>query len=111
MKGMKIKEVQSEAQLGKAIGKGKAVALFHASWCPFCRAFRPEFAKLAGGQKNWAPLEVLMDDEESPLWEKHEISAVPTILFFDQGKVKKRLDAKPGVGLSAKELAAVLKKK
>ncbi|MEM4389248.1 MAG: thioredoxin family protein [Candidatus Micrarchaeia archaeon] len=100
-------EVRSEAELADFLAKHERVAaLFYATWCPFCRAFLPVFraAKLEG----WDWLEVVIDEEDNPLWEKYSISIVPTVLFFERGKILVRLDGKAGRGLSSEELAAAM---
>ena len=56
----------------------------------------------------WEPIEAVIDDEDNPLWDKYSVNIVPTVLFFDQGKVVKRLDGKGGVGLKAADRAKVL---
>jgi thioredoxin 1 len=95
-----MQSVATRAELDPALAGRKVVALFHATWCPFCRAFRPQFGELAGLAAGYAPLEVLMDDEDGPLWDAYQVTAVPTVLFFDDGRVTSRLDARPGIGLT-----------
>ena len=76
------------------------LALFYASWCPFCVGFVPTFDKKVAnlGIKN--VVYVLLDDYDNPLWDDYDIPAVPTIILFEEGKVCKRLDARLGRGLS-----------
>jgi len=95
-------------QLEAAVEGRESVVLFHASWCPFCRAFKPAFDRLAGPGARFNPIEVLLDDEDDPLWETFSIEAVPTVLFFKGGKVARRLDSKPGVGLTEGDLRLAL---
>ncbi len=82
--------------------KDKAVVLFYASWCPFSQRFLPVFDKYAK-DKTLACLRVVTDDKAS-LCEKYSVDVVPTVLLFEKGKVKKRLDGKPGAGLTEKQL-------
>ena len=49
-------------------------------------------------------IHVLLDDYDNPLWDDYEIDAVPTVIFFEKGKISKRLDGRLGVGLSEREL-------
>ena len=44
-------------------------------------------------------VEVCLDVEDNPLWESYGIEIVPTVLFFSNGEVVRRLDGKPLVGL------------
>lgn len=77
--------------------------LFYASWCPHCRGFLPIFEKKIASLKMKNVLYVLLDDYDNPLWDYYNISAVPTIILFVDGKICKRIDAKLGVGLSEKK--------
>jgi len=81
----------------------KVFAVFYASWCPHCLKFLPIFQKKVDSLIIKKVIYVLLDDYDNPLWDYYNISAVPTIIFFDDAKICKRLDAKLGVGLSEKE--------
>jgi thiol-disulfide isomerase/thioredoxin len=82
--------------------KDEAVVLFYASWCPFSQRFLPVFDKYAK-DKTRTCLKVVTDDKAS-LCEKYSVDVVPTVLLFEKGKLKKRLDGKPGAGLTGKQL-------
>ena len=103
-----MREITDQAALQSAVGDAPTAVLFHATWCPFCRKFRPEFERRLGSAKAPVAVEALMDDEENPLWDLYGIAAVPTVLFFDHGVVVRRLDAKPGIGLEAGDLEQAL---
>jgi thioredoxin-like negative regulator of GroEL len=87
--------------------KDSVVVLFYASWCPFSQRFLPIFEKYAQG-KTQTCLRVKTDDKAS-LCEKYSVDVVPTVLLFEKGKVKKRLDGVPGAGLEEKHLATLTK--
>jgi thioredoxin 1 len=74
------------------------VALFWATWCPFCRKFRPEFDKLAAA-KPWRFASVYLDDESNPLWDDYAVDVVPTLALFRGGKIVERKDGVLGYGL------------
>ena len=80
----------------------RVFVLFYASWCPFSQRFLPIFEKYAR-DKTQMCLQVKTDDKAS-LCEKYSVEVVPTVLLFQKGKVKKRLDGVPGVGLEEKQL-------
>ncbi|MEM3030424.1 MAG: thioredoxin family protein [Candidatus Micrarchaeia archaeon] len=102
-------EVRTEAELARVLAKEKRVAaLFYATWCPFCRAFLPVFR--AAELEGWSRLEVVIDEDDNPLWEKYSINIVPTVLFFENGKISLRLDGRAGRGLSGEELEATIEK-
>jgi hypothetical protein len=46
-----------------------------------------------------------MIDDKPSLCERFAVEYFPTVIMFDKGKVAKRLDAKPGIGLNRKQLA------
>ncbi len=72
--------------------------LYHATWCPFCRGFAPEFRRnLPEGE------EYLLDDMEDPLWVELGIEVVPTVIGYDDGKEVRRIEAKPHIGIEPNE--------
>lgn len=94
-------KVYNKQDLNAELKKNKKVlALFYASWCPYCTRFVPTFDKKAASLGVKSVIHVLLDDNDNPLWEDYDIPAVPTIIFFEDGKVCKRLDGKLGTGLS-----------
>ena len=72
--------------------------LYHATWCPFCRQFAPEFKTIIpeGG-------EYLLDDMEDPLWVELNIEVVPTVIGYEGGKEVSRIEAKPHIGIDPNE--------
>ncbi len=79
----------------------RAIALFYASWCPFCVDFLPVFQKCAEGEG--LGFLVVQDDQET-MGDRYAVEVVPTVLFFEKGKVAKRLDGVLGAGLNEKKL-------
>jgi len=77
------------------------LVLYHATWCPFCRAFLPVYRKLAKGR------EVVLDDEADPNW--NGIEVVPTVVAYENGKEAARLEAGPGIGISEADFVIWLK--
>jgi thioredoxin 1 len=66
------------------------VADFYADWCPPCRAIAPVFSKLADshalkGQLAFAKVNV---DHVRDVAQRYDISAMPTFVFFENGKPK-----------------------
>ena len=103
-------KVDSEQGLNKELKKNeKVLALFHASWCPYCRSFVPVFQKKTDGFSDREIIHVMLDDYDNELWDIYDVEAVPTIIFFEKGKVSKRLDGRFGVGLKEKQLYDWLK--
>ncbi len=77
------------------------IALFYASWCPFCVRFLPIFKKHAEG--NGQSFALVQDDQET-IADQYSVKGYPTVLFFEKGVISKRLDGVLGVGLDEKQL-------
>ena len=88
--------------------KDKAFVLFYATWCPFSQRFLPIFEEYSKSNPNEC-LSVIVD-EEPDICEEYGIEYYPTVLMFKKGKVHKRLDAEPHVGLSKKQLKDLTEK-
>jgi thioredoxin 1 len=80
----------------------KVLALFYANWCPFCVGFVPTFDKTVADMGFEKVIHVLLDDYDNELWDDYDVPAVPTIIYFEDGKVCKRIDAQLGRGLNEK---------
>ena len=79
----------------------RVIALFHASWCPFCIMFLPIFEKHAEGEGRHF---VSVQDDQETIADQYSVKVYPTVLFFENGVVSKRLDGVSGVGLNEKQL-------
>ena len=79
---------------------GKVLALFYASWCPFCRNFLPIFTKHAQHINSAVCIRVRIDENENPLWDEYSFEAVPAVILFEKGQLVKRLDSHLGKGLN-----------
>ena len=69
--------------------------LYHATWCPFCRAFAPKFRKMVPEGE-----EILLDDQSDPRWLELKIDFVPTVIAYEGGREIKRIQAAPHVGIT-----------
>lgn len=80
---------------------GRALVLFTADWCPFCRRFGPLFEQAAARHGTRVAFAVadISDDDADPRWDRYGIAAVPTVLYFEEGGVAARLDGALGLGL------------
>ncbi len=83
--------------------RDKLMVLFYASWCPFSQAFLKTYLNhAASGDPCYARIVV---DEGDPLVEKYAIQVFPTVLFFEKGRLVRRLDGVYHRGLSQDQLA------
>jgi thioredoxin 1 len=92
--------------------KEKALVMFYADWCPFCQRFKPIFESaisIRSKNNGYTLYECKVNDDDNPLWDRFSISAVPTLLAFEKGKIISRRDAKMGVGLNQSDLDSMLK--
>jgi thiol-disulfide isomerase/thioredoxin len=87
--------------------KDRAFVLFYATWCPFSQRFLPVFEEYARSNPQDC-MSVIVDDRPD-LCEEYAIEYYPTVLLFRKGKVYKRLDAEPGIGLTKKQLTELAK--
>lgn len=96
--------VKNERDLIETLGAAdRVIALFHASWCPFCIKFLPAFQKSASARETGRHFVVVQDDQEV-IADRYSVQVYPTVLYFEKGSVSKRLDGVPGVGLGEKQL-------
>jgi thioredoxin 1 len=94
-----VDDEQGLSEMLKA--KERVIALFYASWCPFCVDFLPTFQRCAEGEK--LSFLVVKDDHET-MGDRYSVEVVPTVLLFEKGNVSKRLDGVLGKGLNEKML-------
>ena len=62
--------------------------LFYAPWCGHCKAFHPQFEKLAKSTKGLFKIGAVNCEEERDLSGKYKIDGFPTVLFFGEDKTK-----------------------
>jgi len=104
-------EVSKKGDLESQLHQRKRIlALFYASWCPFCRSILPIFEKKSLKKGFNLVLRVKLDDYNNPIWDSFSIEAVPTVILFEEGKVCGRLDARLGYGLDGQQLKEWLEK-
>jgi CDGSH-type Zn-finger protein len=86
--------------------KKQAFVLFYASWCSFSRAFLPIYDRYCEKQPETF-LRVMIDDREE-LMDIYSVEVVPTVIFFENGRIKRRCDGEAGIGLSEKRLTDII---
>lgn len=86
---MSLQHVTSLAQLEDLFAKNTYVAVdFFATWCPPCKAIAPVYEKLSekhGADGHFAFAKVNVE-EATDAAQKYGITAMPTFLFFKDGK-------------------------
>ena len=96
----------SQEVRGIAASPGGVFVLFYADWCPFSQAFLPVYERHAAG-RDAEFMRVVLDGNEE-LFNEFEIEVYPTVLFFEAGRVSRRLDGKHLAGLKEKQLADLI---
>jgi len=66
------------------------VADFYATWCGPCRELSPLLDKLAGGYTDKIKFVKINVDESPGLAQNFQVQAIPTLIFFKDGKVADR---------------------
>lgn len=94
--------------LTAAVDGRRALVLFHATWCPYCRTFLTTFEEAARKAVDWLPVQSILDDEDNPLWDEYGVEVVPTLILFESGTPARRAEAMPGIGLTASDLRKML---
>jgi len=69
------------------------IALFYATYCPFCQRFAAIFEKHSTNQP-YVFAKADITDDSSPYWERYNINYVPTLIAFRNGQVIARRDVK-----------------
>ena len=101
------KLIENEAELRKLMSSKEGVfVLFYANWCPFSQRFLPIYEKHA--QVREKDFVRILADEAEALCDEHGVEVYPTVLYFKDGKVSKRLDGGFHVGLSERELTGLM---
>jgi len=95
--------VKTRGELEKILkNRFRVFVLFYASWCPFCTVFLPTFQS----QIEMNPeLFVAVQDDEETLCDPYAVDIFPTVLFFEDGKLIKRLDGIRGRGIDGKSFS------
>jgi thioredoxin 1 len=101
------KIIENESYLENILSEcSSLLVLFYASWCPYSQRFLPTFEKHAeNNEKNFCRV---LTDEIKTCKENYSIAVVPTVIFFKNGKIAKRLDGIIGKGLNENQLVEMI---
>ena len=95
---MKIIEVNKENFEEEVLNaKEMVLADFNAEWCGPCKMMKPILEEISGNIENCKIVSINIDDEDE-LTEKYEVSAIPCLVIFKDGKEVTR-----NVGFMAKD--------
>jgi thioredoxin 1 len=81
----------SEDAFEKGIEKGTFLVDFYADWCGPCRMLTPVLEKVAQEVQGQASIVKLDIDNAQRIASKYQITSVPTLILFKDGKEMGRL--------------------
>lgn len=94
-KASDVKAISDEEFLGKVLHASRPVAvLFSSPTCPVCRVTKnmvEEVSRKLNGKAELYEMNIFSTET----WRSYDISTVPTIVFFRNGKVYVKLDSAP----------------
>lgn len=101
---MNVQELK-EPDFNNTIEKNKKVLVdCYANWCGPCKMLSPVIDKIAEENNEWKFYKIDIDDAENITIE-YEIMSIPTLLLFEDGKLKDKI-----IGLRSKsEIEELLK--
>ncbi len=75
----------------QAIAKGLVLVDFHATWCGPCRMIAPVVEQLAAEQSGRVSVAKVDIDQAQGITANLQITSVPTVILFKDGKEVKRV--------------------
>lgn len=93
-----VTQVTSESFGREVLASDRPVVVdFYAGWCMPCRQLEPEIDALSEKWESRFRFAKVDVDRAPELAQEYEVLSIPTVLLFEEGKVKARtIGAKPG---------------
>ena len=94
----------NEKEFNEKIKEGKVLVDCYATWCGPCKMLSPIIDEVSNEVKNYTFYKLDVDENEN-IAEEYGIMSIPTLLIFEDGKLKEKT-----VGFKTKEeLLEILK--
>ena len=84
-----MREVNKEELIKEINENEKVLVDFFATWCPPCKAISPILEEFSNENNNIKVLKVNVDENQE-LAIEYGVTLVPTLIFIENGEVKKR---------------------
>ena len=94
---MSVQEIKQEEFKIKVASASKVLVDCYADWCGPCKMLSPIIDELAEEMEDYVFYKLNVDDAEEIAME-YEIMSIPTLLIFEDGKLKDKL-----IGFKSKE--------
>ncbi|MFA4916405.1 MAG: protein disulfide isomerase family protein [Syntrophales bacterium] len=89
---------------------GKFIALFHATYCRYCKGFMPVWEAKVKSIPDATFARVDITDDNSTCWIEFGITAVPTLILFDNGKPVEKTISTPVNVVNEKDIDSMIAK-
>ena len=91
-----VKRIRADQFAAEVSASAQPVMVdFYATWCGPCRRLAPRVDRLAQQFSNQVKFVKINLDEAADLAQRYQIEAIPTLLFFRDGKLQERLVGLP----------------
>lgn len=93
MGALKLKNLESEAQLNEILQNGKTILMFSADWCPDCRIIEPELPEI---EAKYSEFEFIHVDRDQfiDVCQQYDVFGIPSFIAFSNGEETGRFVSK-----------------
>ena len=85
-----MNQIKTEQEFNNLISSNQTVVIdFYADWCGPCKMMAPFFEQVASEESSITFAKINVDELEA-LSMRYEITSIPTIIIFKDGKLSKR---------------------
>ena len=93
-----IKKISND-EFEASIAHGVVLVDFFAEWCPPCRMLEPILEEIANEMQGKAKLCKIDIDQAQTVTSKLQVTSVPTLILFKNGKVVNRTEGLKDAGM------------
>jgi thiol-disulfide isomerase/thioredoxin len=93
MGALRMKHLESEAQLKEILKNGKTILMFSADWCPDCRIIEPELPAIEAKYKEYEFIYVDRD-QFIDVCQQYDVFGIPSFIAFSENEETGRFVSK-----------------